>query len=417
MKTLKNKIQDWNFFESKTKYATHGFHTYPAMMVPQVAEHLIKEFGKKSKLIFDPYCGSGTSLVEANLAGIDSIGTDINPLARLIARVKTNFIEQQTIDFYLKDFYDFLFQYRFGLVKRDSIVIPKFTNIDYWFSKSIITDLAIIKQYIDNIENSPVQEFFTVAFSQTIRECSWTRKNEYKLYKMDSNKIKNFKPDTFTTFENILSRNRNGLIEFFVKKNNLSKSEIYDFDTVNIIPSEIIKDSEINFVLTSPPYGDSQTTVAYGQFSRLTNQWLDVPNANKLDSELMGGKKNDNTEKFVSTLLNHCIDRISNIDGERVKDVYSFYHDYFNSISNISKSISKKGFACYVVSNRCVRGVTLPTHIITKEFFEENGLAHKHTFERNISSKRLPRRNSPSGVAGVSNDLMNHEYIVVMQKS
>ena len=416
MKTLNNNTQDWNFFDCKTKYVTHGFHTYPAMMVPQIAGRLIKEFGKKSKLLFDPYCGSGTSLVEANLAGLDSIGADINPLARLITRVKTNLIEQQTIDLYLKDFYDFLFQYRFGLTKKDSVVCPKFTNIDYWFSKSVITELAIIKQYIDKIEDIHVQEFFTVAFSQTIRECSWTRKNEYKLYRMDSNKIKTFKPAAFSTFENILLRNRNGLIEFIEKKNNNSKSVVYDFDTVNVIPTEIIKDTEIDFVLTSPPYGDSQTTVAYGQFSRLTNQWLAIPNAYKLDSELMGGKKIDTIEKFCNKTLNKYINRIFQIDGKRAKDVYSFYHDYFNSISNISKSLKKKSFACYVVSNRCVRGITLPTHIITKEFFEENGFTHKYTFERNISSKRLPRRNSPIGVTGHSSDLMNHEYIVVMQK-
>ena len=82
------------------------------------------------------------------------------------------------------------------------------------------------------------------------------KKNEYKLYKIDSQKIKTFKPDTFTTFESILSRNRSGLIEFTERKNNNSKSEIYDFNTVNITPTEIIKNSEIDFILTSPPYGD-----------------------------------------------------------------------------------------------------------------------------------------------------------------
>ena len=51
-----NNKQDWNFIKSETKYATHGFHTYPAMLVPQVAEQLLKEFGEKSKLLFDPYC-------------------------------------------------------------------------------------------------------------------------------------------------------------------------------------------------------------------------------------------------------------------------------------------------------------------------------------------------------------------------
>ena len=109
---------DWNFTESVTKYATHGFHTYPAMMVPQIAAQLIKEYGKNKKLIYDPYCGTGTTLVEANLAGINAIGTDLNPLARLISKAKTSVIEPQTLDLLIKDFYDYLFQFRFDFSKK-----------------------------------------------------------------------------------------------------------------------------------------------------------------------------------------------------------------------------------------------------------------------------------------------------------
>ena len=80
----------WNYTDSDTKIFTHCYHSYPAMMIPQVAERLITEFAtKKTKLIFDPYCGSGTSLVEAKIAGINSVGTDINPLAGLISKAKT----------------------------------------------------------------------------------------------------------------------------------------------------------------------------------------------------------------------------------------------------------------------------------------------------------------------------------------
>lgn len=79
----------WEFKDVNTKYATHGFHNYPATMIPQIANKLIAEYGISAKTLFDPYCGTGTSLVEANLRGINAIGTDINPLARLISESKT----------------------------------------------------------------------------------------------------------------------------------------------------------------------------------------------------------------------------------------------------------------------------------------------------------------------------------------
>jgi len=409
------KKYSWDFVEVDTKYSTHCFHTYPAMMVPHVADQLIKRYGTDKSTLFDPYCGTGTSLVEANSNGLNAIGTDLNPLARLIAKAKTDLIKIETLDSHIKNFYSYLFQFRFGLEKRDSFVPPQFPNISFWFSKSVIVDLAILKKYIDGIKNTSVSNFFKVAFSQTIRECSRTRKNEFKLYKMSTEQLKHFKPDVFATFEKIVAKNRAGLLSFCDKKKNGATSKIYDFNTVKQDPSQIIK-QRIGIVVTSPPYGDSQTTVAYGQFSKLANQWLGSHDANKLDYELMGGKRGETIKKFKCKILNNDLLKIQKIDKNRALDVSAFYEDYEKSIGNVSKVLMKRGYACYVVSNRCVKGVTLPTHQITKEFFEENGFKHIGTFERKISNKRLPRKNSPSGVSGKKRDLMNIEYIVVMQK-
>ena len=80
---------DWEYRTANTKEYTHGIHPYPAMMIPQVARRLIQDYGREEGVLLDPYCGTGTTLLEAMLANLDSIGTDLNPLARLIARTKT----------------------------------------------------------------------------------------------------------------------------------------------------------------------------------------------------------------------------------------------------------------------------------------------------------------------------------------
>ena len=84
--------ESWDFRKADTKRLTHGIHPYPAMMIPQVAARLISRYGAAGDVLFDPYCGTGTSLLEAKLAGMDAVGTDLNPLARLIASVKTTAI-------------------------------------------------------------------------------------------------------------------------------------------------------------------------------------------------------------------------------------------------------------------------------------------------------------------------------------
>jgi len=71
---------------------THPLHSYPARLHPATARVLVELVGAGAKAgapIVDPFCGSGTSLVEARAAGLRAIGSDLNPLAVLVARAKT----------------------------------------------------------------------------------------------------------------------------------------------------------------------------------------------------------------------------------------------------------------------------------------------------------------------------------------
>jgi DNA modification methylase len=69
----KNIDESWDFRKSNTKEYTHCFHAYPAMMIPQVARRIIENYGRKTKVLFDPYRGKGTSLMEANFRGLNAI--------------------------------------------------------------------------------------------------------------------------------------------------------------------------------------------------------------------------------------------------------------------------------------------------------------------------------------------------------
>lgn len=408
--------ESWNFEDANTKTLTHCFHSYPAMMIPQVAERLIQKYGQNANLLFDPYCGTGTSLVEANVQNINAIGTDLNPLARLIARAKTTPIDIALLDHYLKDFNDWIFSIRFGKIQPDDVFIPQFENIDYWFTKDVQTKLAIIKNYIEKLDDDKIKQFFYVAFSETVRESSLTRNGEFKLYRIKEKTVNNFNPDVYAILETKLYRNRMGLLAFQNKKNNSATSQIYSFNTVHHIPEDILPSQSVDIVVTSPPYGDSKTTVAYGQFSRLASQWIGFQDAAKLDNELMGGKRTTLITKFDLPILDNMIEQIGNMDEKRAKEVYSFYRDYFSSINHIASVIKKDGYACYVVGNRRVKSITLPTDEITMEFFRMKGFRHIETIIRKIPNKRMPSKNSPTNERGKSETTMNYEFIVVMQK-
>lgn len=75
--------------EDAARVHVHGFHTYPARLHPQTARRLVDAFAPERGVVLDPFCGSGTVVVESMLANRRSLGTDLNPLAVLLAKVKT----------------------------------------------------------------------------------------------------------------------------------------------------------------------------------------------------------------------------------------------------------------------------------------------------------------------------------------
>lgn len=69
---------------------THPFHAYPARLHPEVARRLVAMIPmSRPATVLDPFCGSGTVLVEALVAGHRAIGTDLSPLAIELAGLKT----------------------------------------------------------------------------------------------------------------------------------------------------------------------------------------------------------------------------------------------------------------------------------------------------------------------------------------
>lgn len=74
--------------EALARAHVHGFHSYPARMHPLAARRLIEAFSAPGDRVLDPFCGSGTVLVEARLAGRAAVGVDANPLAVRLSRLK-----------------------------------------------------------------------------------------------------------------------------------------------------------------------------------------------------------------------------------------------------------------------------------------------------------------------------------------
>ena len=411
---LKYRDKSWDFQTSDTKAYTHCFHTYPAMMIPQIARKLLKTYGREGGWLLDPYCGTGTSLVEASLFGMHSVGCDINPLVRLIATAKSTPVCLSALDETLNKLNKTLFEIEYRSSHVPDAPIPNIPNLTYWFSEEVISILAYLRAAMSRVKDKALQNFIGVAFSETVREVSYTRNGEFKLYRMPENKLKAFKPDVFGIFRKKLGRNRQGLASYLEKRKNV-KASVSEANTVHgELPTP--RPSEgYDIVITSPPYGDSHTTVAYGQFSRLAAEWMGLPNARKVDKLAMGGMRSK--EMLMGSPVSSAIEKIRLIDEKRAGEVSAFYMDLGRSINSVAQVCSPRATICYVVGNRRVKGVVLPTDAFVVEAFRQHGFVHKATIVRNIPNKRMPKKNSPSNIVGETATTMHEENIVVCQRT
>ncbi|MEI0794629.1 DNA methylase [Brachyspira pilosicoli] len=458
LKKLPNNY--WDFKNENTKEYT--IHNYPAVMVPPISRNIInivKQIMEVDSLL-DPFSGSGTVLVEGMLANIKTVyGNDINPLAILISKVKTNKLDihelkkevsvlleninndyKKNIDFYeVADEYckkslditskngwgDNAPKYLREYIKLNKInfEVPDFKNIGYWFKPRVILQLQMIKNHILTIKKENIRNFVFVAFSELVRIVSNRRKGEFKMFRMLPAKVESFNPDVLKEFTYILENNIKKMHSFVeVCKNNNSNSKVKIFNN-NVIDLFCIPDSSIDLVITSPPYGDSRTTVAYGEYSRLSLQWLDLFELSQkeimmLDKRLMGGVKFRNGFEFSipSKTLNKSLKSIKNIDLERAGDVYSFYLDLEKAISSISNKTKKGGYQFWVVANRTVKGELLKTDKIITEIASKYNMDYVYTINRNIINKVMPSLNSPTNIAGKKSETMCNEHIVVLRK-
>jgi len=391
----------FDFASVPASEGVYGIHPYPAMFHFRVIRNLISKYSQPGDWLFDPFMGSGVAAVESLIAGRNFIGFDINPLACLIARVRCRPLSERELLETLGHIIG-----KCASVRADKV---HFDNIDYWFDEQTIERLSKLKFAIFSIGKDDLLDFFKLAFSETVRRASRTVYSEFKLLRRKG-RDRNLK--VIDIFKEVSLRYIKHLVEFY--RANSVKDVRLVLKNTNILNEPVEAYPQADFIVTSPPYGDSRTTVAYGQFSRLSLRWLGIDE--HVDKTSLGSKRCSIEDAVPSLNLSDCLDKISQRDTKRAEQVYSYYADLYSAIKIIAQKLKSGGVVCFVVGNRRVKGIDLPTDLIVAELFADQGLQHITTLVRRISNKRMPAKNSPTNIAGVSQPTMRFEYIVILRK-
>jgi len=399
------RYPDYDFTKEKASIGRNRIHDYPAMIHYGLVDKLLSEFSSKVTQVYDPFCGSGTTLVQSLAKGLSCIGTDINPLALLIAKVRCSELEpKQVYDAIQKVSLDF------SSVIAD---VPPLTNPHYWFSEPSIIGLGKLRCVIASVCDSALRDFLLICLSSLARKLSFNRKGEFKRVRikdtstqLDGNIVTQFVEICYSYEKEIL-------------QNRLRSSSLQLIRHDVRLPIPI--DQCVDLIITSPPYGDSMTTVAYGQYSSFGIEWLRGINpfgdaTLSLDRHCLGGKLRNDIEQIKSKTAEMAYREVSKQNPKRALEVLSFLYDLQLAIEQICKTLKEGATVCFVVGNRTVQNTVIPLDLISKELFEAEGLNFMETRLRTISMKRMPSRNSPSNVSGITAETMSKEMIVILRK-
>lgn len=429
-------ICDYNFdFQHcDTQYLTHGIHGYPARMPPQIPKTVFNHYLRKGVIspgdtIFDPFGGSGTTGVEAKLAGFDAELIDINPLAVMLSRMKTTIVSPDRIrEAFTKlmsgnrsqfgSTVDAVFSDIANCYEREGkvpIERPEVSSKFEWFPEPQLYQLAHLKDRIDTIETAygdAVGRFFRVALSAVCREVSYQRPNEFKRYRMPKDEWESHDPDVFQLFRKEVAANLEQIIKFGDAADSNATVTVHSGDSRNL---ESVKPNSADFVLTSPPYGDHKTTVPYGQYSldpAVISMDINREMMRSVDKQGLGGNgKPMSALRSYSETLDETICELEAKDG-RSADALSFFTDYHQVMETISDVLKPGQPVVLVIANRRMSDTVILTHQITMELLEYLGFELEEVIPRSLPYKKLPSKNSPSNISGEVAETMNDEFLV-----
>jgi adenine-specific DNA methylase len=262
---------------------THGFHSYPARMHPAVARTLLEQLWVKGGVVLDPFCGSGTVLVEAMLAGWRSLGSDLNPLALRLARVKTQRRNPNTRERFLNHAMEVARASEQRVRSRQDVRANLPREELAWYTPHVLKELAGLLEEIRAVRSEDDRHALEMVFSAIV--------------------VKFSRQSSDTNQETTDKRIRKGLpTEFFVRKARelasrwealdealpprVKRPHIVQSDA-RVLPRTLSGEFRCDLVLTSPPYGG---TYDYVEHHARRYPWLGI-NPGQLRKKEIGARR------------------------------------------------------------------------------------------------------------------------------
>lgn len=437
LKTMRELLQgDLDFHQLQSSYASHNFHSFPAKFPPQLPRLFIENLTQPGEIVLDPMNGSGTTVLEAQLAQRVGIGLDIDPLALKISQVKTCAVKPllvyeqglrllksartllddspQTIENYL--------QHRWDEDTR------KF--VDYWFSKTVQRELAALRIKIDEIEDVNLRRFFDIVFSGIIitksggvslaLDLAHTRPHRVKQVIDKNNNILFSEIEENQAMRSHWIKKYRSPFEEFAKKLKINIKGLHEITPlpVNHILTNAqmmpLADNSIDLIVTSPPYASN--AIDYMRAHKFSLVWLgySISSLSSKRSEYIGAESQPkmNTEDMPD-FTKFILQEVSGLDKRKGSALARYYSEMKRVLVEIYRVLKPGKCAILVVANSILKGKNSQTHLCLADIGKQLGFIVPEIGVRSLErDKRMMPATLHNNSESQIQRRMHEEYVI-----
>lgn len=339
---------DWSFADRQRAPAIEAIHPYPAKFIGDIPRALLWALPLPPKtLVFDPFAGSGTTLLEAQRRGLASVGVDLNPIACLIARVKT----AKTPDGLLEK------AQRIGAAARKNQAPLRWNipNIDHWFKSDVQDAVAALVQEINSVRKGLIHDALRLALSSIlVRVSNQDSDTRYAAVEKGISK-----QDVFEQFESSIEKLNKALL---ARDWEQPPATVIEANTLLLSPGDL--PGRVGLVITSPPYPNAYE---YWLYHKYRMWWLGFDPLAVKEQEI-------GARAHFFKREHHTAD--------------NFWAQMRGTFKLIDRVLVKHGYACFVIGRSKIHGAIIDNADIIQAVAAERGFGVTSRFERVISASR-----------------------------
>lgn len=392
--------------ESGIARTAHAIHPYPAKLLVNIPQYFLSALSTApDSVLLDPFCGSGTVLYEGALAGLRPVGSDSNPLARLVTRAKLTPIDREAAREHLAAVMAFF--------PEATPTVPDVVNREYWFSDRISESLGRLKTAIETCVPRRHRPVFDVSFSATVRRVSYADPRLSVPVKINPERSARYgakgdevirrlerlaEIDVGATFWSIASQNIGRCIQKVAGSSNAAP-EIFDDARSIGLPS-----GSVDLAITSPPYVGAQK---YVRASSLSLGWLGLTPDCKLrpiERQSIGREHLTAAETLVPegtgiAEADALLEEIADRNPLRARIAQRYLLEMRIALAELGRTMKDGGNLVLVVGPNLVAGLEFPTPSYLEQMATSLGFTTRlHLIDSIYSRGLMTKRNRTAGL-------------------